>query len=111
MALGADDMQAACIDHVVVQRLPFVAQLLRLELFLGLGQTGVRLDNLDLLFDITAQYDIGTTTGHVGRNRDHFRTTCLCNDFRFTRMLLGIQHVMRQFGIGENARQQFGILD
>ncbi len=31
VAFGADDVQAARIDHMVVQRLPFIAQLLRLR--------------------------------------------------------------------------------
>ena len=103
MALGADNVQAAGIDDMVMQRLPFTAQRLRALLLVGVRQAGVSVNELDLLFDIATEYDVGSATGHVGRDRDHFRPARLRNDFRFARMLLRIQDVMRELGIGQDA--------
>ena len=111
MTLSTDDMQATGIDDVVMQRLPFIAQCLRLGLLIGIRQSRICFDDLDLLFNIAAQHDVGTTTGHVGGDGDHLRTTSLRNDFGFAGMLLGVEHVVLQLGLGENAGQQLGIFN
>jgi len=100
--LGADDVQAARSHHLVVQRLPFVAQLLRFLLLVGVADRGIGFDELDLLFDVAAQHDIGAATGHVGGDSNHLRPSGLGDDFRLTRMLLRIQHVMRQICAGQD---------
>ena len=80
-----------------MQRLPFITQRLRTCGFVLCRQRSVSLDNLNLLVDIATQYDVGTTTRHIGRNRDHLRAASLRNDLRLARVLLGIEHVVRQF--------------
>ena len=44
-------------------------------------------------FRVSAQDDIGTSSGHVGCNRDSSEASCLCDDLGFLLMLLGVQHV------------------
>ena len=43
---------------------------------------------------VSAEQDIGSTSCHVGRDRDLIETTCLSDDLSFSLMLLGVQYVM-----------------
>jgi hypothetical protein len=63
----------------------------------------VGLDGLDHLLDVAAQHDVGTATGHVGRDGDHLRAAGLRHDVGFAGMLLGIEHLVRQVGLGQQA--------
>ena len=44
-------------------------------------------------FRISAEYDIGTSSGHVRRDRYRAETSCLCDDLRFFFMLLRVQDI------------------
>ena len=60
-----------------------------LLLALGLAERLVALDGLELLVDIAAQHDVGTTAGHVGGNGDHARAAGLGYDLGFAGVKLG----------------------
>ncbi len=111
VALGADDVQTACGQHLVMQHLPFGLQRGDLRRFGGIVQAFVFFDIAHAAFDTAAQHDIGTATGHVGGD-GHLRTgTGLRHDLGFTRMLLGVQHVVRNVGLLEQAAQQFRLFN
>jgi hypothetical protein len=44
------------------------------------------------LGDVRFELNVGSATGHVGRNRDPSTATRLCNDVRFCFGVSGIQH-------------------
>jgi hypothetical protein len=111
MSLGADDVQAAGRNHLVVQLLPLRADLGDARIALGLGQRFVVADLGDLLLDTAAENDVGTAASHVGGNGDHSRPAGLTHDLGLARMLLGVEHLMRQFFVVEQRREQFGVLD
>ena len=60
----------------------------------------VGLDRLDRLLDVAAQHDVGAAAGHVGGDGDHLRPAGLRHDLGFARMLLGVEHLVRQLGLG-----------
>jgi hypothetical protein len=62
----------------------------------------VGFDDLDLLLDVAAQDDVGTAARHVGGDGDHLRTAGLGDDFRFAGVLLRVQDVVRQVGLGQD---------
>ena len=111
VALGADDVQPAGLDDRVVPLLPLVAQ--RLDLPLALG----RIDRLvlahlqDLRLDASAEHDVRAAARHVRRDRDHARAARLRDDLRLARVLLRVQHLVRQLLLGEDVAEQLGILD
>src|ERR1700681_1383468 len=59
MALGADDVQSAGGDDLVVKELPVAAHLANAQIALGLRQRLVFPDHQDLRLDRAAQHDIG----------------------------------------------------
>ena len=111
MALGTDDVEAAFMDHFVVKRLPFTAQGIDLTLFLPCLDCLICLKKANLLFDITAQHNVSTSAGHIGRNGDHAWPTGLGNNLGLTRVLLGIEHLMGQLLLAQQPRYQFGVFD
>jgi hypothetical protein len=76
---------------------------------LGVGQVGVGLDEAGLLLDVAAQHDVGTAAGHVGGDGDHLRTAGLRHDLGFARVLLGVQHLVRQLFLVQQVRQILGV--
>ena len=66
---------------------------------------------VDLRLRIAAQHDVGAAARHVGRDGDGLGPARLHHDFGFARVLLGVQHVVRQLFLVEHFRQQLGILD
>ena len=111
MALGANDLEAASLQHLLVQLFPFVAQRGDASTLVGLGNRFVLVQHRNFALGITAKHDVGTTTGHVGGNRHHARPPRLHHDLGLTGMLLGIEHLVRQLGLGQETRQQLGVLD
>ena len=59
------------------------------------------------LFGFRRQFDIGTTTGHVGGNRHGTTLTGLSHDFTLTGMLFGVQHIVRNFSSFQHAAKRF----
>ena len=97
MTLGADDIQPASIkrhlfcggnfgDHFSARRVGERFFLRRL------CQTHVK---------IAAQLNIGTTTGHIGRDCHCTRHPGIGNDFGFFIMHPGVQNLVRNFTFGE----------
>ncbi len=111
VALGADDMQAARGLDLLVQRLPFRLQLRDARGLVVVRQIGIGLDEAGLLLDVAAQHDVGTAARHVGGDRDHLRPTRLRDDLRLARVLLGVEHLVRQLFLVQQVRQVFRGLD
>ena len=96
VALGADDVQSAAGQHLLVQFLPFALGCRRCAAP-WLHRPGlVALDPLDLFLDIAAQHDVGAAARHVGGDGDHLRAPGLRDDLGLARVLLGVQHLVRQ---------------
>jgi hypothetical protein len=68
-------------------------------------QAGVGLDEAGLLLDVAAQHDVGAAAGHVGGDGDHLRTAGLRHDLGFARVLLGVEHLVRQLFLVQQVRQ------
>src|SRR5437867_11968170 len=111
VALGGDDAQAAGGLDLPVPALPLVLQLLDAARLLVLRQALVGLDELHLLLDVAAKHDVGPAAGHVGGDGDHLRPTGLRDDLRFLRVLLGVEHLLLQAGLVQQARDELGVLD
>ena len=111
VALGADDVQAAGRDHLVVQRLPFARSFCARAAFVGVGSV-----RRPRSFN-SASRAMPPSTMSVPRPA-MLVAMVICPGVpawatisRFARVLLGVQHFVRQLGLVQHARQQFGILD
>ena len=111
MALGGDDAQTTHRLHEFVVFRPLGAQCGDLRLLVIVTDGLVGFYGSNAFFDIAAQHDVRSTTGHVGGDGDGFGATRLCHDVRFTRMLFGIEHLVRQACLGEHLGQQLRQLD
>ena len=112
MALGRDDAQAALRRHEGVLLDPLGAHPVccsRLSSFIG--EAFVRVQRCERHFEIATQHDVGAATRHVGGDRDHLGPTGLRHDVGFTRMLLGVEHLVRQTGLVQQVVDDFGVLD
>jgi hypothetical protein len=79
VALGADDVQAAGGDHLVVHLLPFLAQ--RGDPRPCRHRTAASSSReRDRLLDVAAEHDVGAAAGHVGGDGDHARPSGLGDD-------------------------------
>ena len=67
--------------------------------------------NWDLLFDVAAQHDVGTATGHVGGDRHRLRPAGLGNDLGFAGVLLGVEHFVRQLDLLEQLGDELRVFD
>src|SRR5688572_13667812 len=103
VSLGADDVQAAGLDHLVVQLLPFAAQLVDARLLFLDRDLFARLDQITLFFDVAAEHDVGAAAGHVGGDGDHAGTAGLRHDLRLARVLLGVEDLVRELFLAEQA--------
>src|SRR5215471_7973273 len=109
--LSAEDMQAACLEHLFTfgnallavssQRLLEICIIRILGAGLGSGKP----------FGIATKHDIGATPGHVGRDRYRLEAACLSDDFGFALMVLGIEHGMLDAGFFELVGNSLGFFD
>ena len=53
-------------------------------------------------FGVSTEHDVGTTTGHVGRNHDCALTASLGNDLGLTIVELGVQHFVFHAGLSQS---------
>ncbi len=97
-------MQAARLDHLLVAFLPVCLDLRDL-----LGGRIFQVGDFD--FPVAAQQDVGTATGHVGGDGQRTRTTGLSNDFGFFFVELGVQNLVIDAFIVEQAGHVFGRFD
>jgi hypothetical protein len=104
VALGADDVQAAGLDHFVVALLPFLART---------AASGLvsRIDLMQLGFEVAAEHDVRAAAGHVGRDGHRAGAARLRDDVRFALVLLGVQHLVRDLLLLQQLRQELGGLD
>ena len=111
VALGADDVQTALLEHFLVDLLPFFLEAGDLGL-LGLGvQVLAHLDGVDDAGTAATQLDVGTPARHVGGDGDLVRPAGLRHDLGLAIMLLGVEHVVRQPGLLQQVGHQLGVLD
>ncbi len=60
---------------------------------------------------VTAENDVGSATGHVGRDRHGIEPTGLCDDFGFATVLFGVQDVVRDAATFQQSGQPFAFFD
>ena len=102
-------MQTARGNDLLMQFLPFGANPGNALFFLGIVERLVGMDRRNLLVRVAAEHDVGPATSHVGGDGDHARTARLSHDLGFARMLLGVEHLVRQFFLVEQLGEDFGI--
>ena len=107
MALCGNDAKATQRLHLLVHSEPLGALGSHLRLTLFSAQSFIKFNGLNVFFNVTPQHNVSASARHVGGNGDHARTACLRNDVSLSGMLLGIQHLMGQFGFGEHLRNEF----
>ena len=60
---------------------------------------------------VAAEHDVGAAACHVGGDGDHFGAPGLGDDLGLTRVLLRIEHVVRQLLLVEHSGEQLRVLD
>jgi hypothetical protein len=58
-------------------------------------------DRAGRLFDVAAEHDVGAAAGHVGGDGDHAGAAGLGDDLGLARVLLGVEHLVRQLFLVE----------
>ncbi len=104
MALGSDDMEAACLHNLVVALLPLLLNLL------DLLSSGV-LEVLDLLLPVAAQHDIGSAARHVGGDGYGLGRAGLGDDLSLAGMVLSVEHLVLDALRVKEAGKLLGVLD
>ena len=106
VALGADDVQAARATTLVVQLLPLGAQLRDRGLPCRRRRSASSASTASIcLLDVAAQHDVGAAARHVGGDGDHLRAARLRHDLGLARVLLGVEHLVRQLVLVQQARR------
>ncbi len=98
MAFGANDVQTAGCQHLVMRLLPLVART-----WLRASSSGILAQGPQFGVEATAEHDVGTTAGHIGGDGYRARATGLCDDMRLALMLFGIQHFVLDVGLLQDA--------
>ena len=65
------------------------------------------IEGRNLRFQVTAKHNIGSSTGHVGRNGNHTRTTRLRDNLGFLLVVLRIQYFVVNTRLLEVSRELF----
>ena len=119
MTLGAEDVQAAELLHLVVlgldrglrlreglvpARLVLLGRLLRVEAPLLERGDGHELG-------VATEHDVGASTGHVGRHGDATLAPGLRDDGGLTLVVLRIEHLVRDALLAQQLRQALRLLD
>ncbi len=104
VTLGSDHMQPARLENRLMALLPIGLDLR--DLLLG----GI-LHRRDFDFPVAAQQDVGTTAGHVGGDGDRTRATGLGDDLGFLVVVLGVEHLVLDAFLLQQARDVFGAFD
>src|SRR6185312_873931 len=102
--LGADDVQPTRRQHLGMALFPGGAGLLRRRR-VDLPETG------QLRLQIAAEHDVGAAARHVGGDGHGAGLAGLRDDQRFTLVLLGVQHLVRDGLLLQQARQELRGLD
>ena len=97
---------------VVVPHLPFGAQLARSRAPSRSANSASSSRILRIVgSSAAAQHDVGAAARHVGGDRDRLRLAGLRDDLGLARVLLRVQHLVRQLLLVEMLRQELGALD
>ena len=111
-ALGADDVQAARGDDrrrgapaIRARSLPICRS------FSVCVSVAILAQRRGSAARRAAEHDVGAAAGHVGRDGDRLRTARLRDDLGLARVLLGVQHLVRELSPSEMPGQQLGVLD
>ena len=119
VALGAQNVQAAQLDHFVVflldlrlnlaeDRVPFrtifVVDGVRVFVLLAQALAGQEVG-------VAAEQNVGAAAGHVGRNRHRAFAPGLRDDERFALVILGVQHFVPHAHLLQDRRQPFRFFD
>ncbi len=117
VALRADDIEPAEVEHLLVVGLPLVARLLHAPLELGLELIGSFLEafgdqlRAELVLLVAAEDDVDTAAGHVRRDRDGALTARLRDDLRLALVLLRVEDVVLDAAARQELREKLGGLD
>ena len=101
MALGGDDAQTTQRLDLLMLLRPLSAQAGYFSFFSSSIKRLIGFNGFYEFFHVATQHNVRTPTGHIGGNRDHLGSASLRNDVGFTRMLLGIENLMRQVFLHE----------
>ena len=96
MSLRGNDAQTTKRLDLLMVLGPLGPDRRNLLLFLSRIQRGVSFQRFNAAADVATQHDVGAAARHVGGNRDHFLAPSLGHDVRLARMLLGVEHLVRQ---------------
>ena len=106
VALGADDVQPAGGDYRLVALAP------RRPRHLDLLLAGAALrQSVELRSEVAAEHDVRPAPGHVGGDGHRARPPGLRDDRRLARVLLRVQHLVRDPGLAQQTREQLRGLD
>src|SRR5690606_31195462 len=97
--------------NLLVQRLPFGTDSLNASLFLLGTQRLIFTHGGNGTLDAATQHNVGTTTGHIGGDRDVTRLASLSHDIGLASMLLGVQNLVLDAGSVQARGNQLGVLD
>ena len=111
MAFGGNDAQASQLLHALVLHRPLSPQLHDARLLGRSIQRLVGLHGSDVFLYIAPKHDVGTAPRHVGGNGDHAGAPSLGHDVGFTRVLLGVEHLVGQAHLVEHFIDDFRVLD
>ena len=111
VALRTDNVQATRFQNTPIVFLPALLQRMNFGLFLRVGQLFVRTNGFGLVLHVAAQHDIRTTACHIGGNGNHARFTSLRHNQGFALVFFGVQHIVRQPCLIQQARYQFRVFN
>ena len=109
MALGGQNIKATRRFHGLL-----IDGMLSLDPradFLGVS-LGISGDGFhDFEIDIAAQFDVGTTARHIGRDCHSTQLACIGNDLRFLLVLARVQNVVLDILFRQQLAEHFGFFD
>ena len=80
-------------------------------LFFCIGQLFVRTNGFGLMLHVATQHNIRTAACHISGNGNHARFARLCHNQGFALVLFGVQHIVRQPCLIQQARYQFRVFN
>ena len=117
VALRADDVEPAEVEHLLVVGLPLLARVVHAPLELGVELVGSLLEALgdqlpaDLVLLVAAEDDVDAAAGHVRRDRDRALAARLRDDLRLALVLLRVEDVVLDAAARQQLREVLGGLD
>ncbi len=94
VALGAEYVEPAELEHALLLRLDFGTDLFRLGVIFGRAGDEVRKLVEHPEIEVAAELDVGAAPGHVGRDRHRADAPGLGDDMRLLLVKAGVEHRM-----------------